>query len=216
MSSLSGFISAVFGLLLTIALTLTVVYWQEKKWRRAKILGAISFVCAAVTVIAYAFQYLSPAPPPPPPVQTIGPPEKPYLFIKVAKMEELTAGKAPVVMMEVQNGPNESTFFFKNVTFKLSVFVPETYLHYDKNEPLNKPKAAPRQILLTRWVQESLILSQEQIDELNAASPTKELYAFAQGEYTDETGTHPLNVCWQYDRDFPTHLIFCRDNIRVE
>ncbi len=210
---MSGFISFLFTLLFSVALTLAIVFWQEKKRRLAKIFGILSFVCAIVAVVAGAVYYLRPARPL---IQTVGPPEKPYVFIKDSELEPLIAGKNPVVKFALQNGPIESVVTFTNVSFALTRFVPEKYLKYLNAEDPGKTKLAPRQVITQRWTFFALVLTQDDIDELNAEKPTAELYFFARGEYTDETGKHPFDFCRKYDKAFPNHLVFCGDDLKIE
>jgi hypothetical protein len=209
---MSGFISFLFALLFTVALTLTIVFRQEKKWKLARIFGIISVICGAITIVAGAIYYLSPAQPV---IQMIGPPEKPYMFVTESRMDELIADKSPVVIMEIQNGPNESTLIFTDVSCTFTRFVPEKYLTYTKGRDSQKMKFAPHQVLTAKWDRKVDVLTQDQINELNAKQPTAELYFFARGEYTDDTGKHPLNLCWKYDKDFPTHLAICVDDITI-
>jgi hypothetical protein len=218
MSSLSGFISSVFGVLLTISLTLAVVYWQEKKMRRAKTRGAISVCCAVITVIAYGFQYFTPPQQPPPPViqqTTIGPPEKPYVHISDASIE-LQPDKSPVVNLMVRNGPADATVVFSEITFRFTRFLPDNIFEYDKLGTGRTLKLAPHETVKGRWISGNLRLSQREIDALMAEPPEAALYIFARAEYTDETGKHPLYACWRYDKDFEGHLVYCREDIKLK
>jgi hypothetical protein len=208
----SGFVSFLFTLLLTVALTLAVVDWREKKRRLAMVFGIISFICAVVTVIAGAIYYFHPVQSV---VQVVGPPGKPYVFIKDSRVDTLTVGANPVITFALENGPVESTITFTDVSFKLTPFVPEKYLKYLKGNEPQTFKLLPHQVVTVRWTFFTLALTQEQINELNEKNPSAELYFFARGEYTDETGTHPLPWCRQYDRDFPNHLAFCADDMKI-
>jgi hypothetical protein len=213
---MSGFLCFLFALLFTVAFGLAIFCHQEKKRRRLVVIVAIACIpLGAGAIIAGWIYYLSPAPPTV--IQKIGPPEKPYMFVNDSRMDELAADKPPTVMLEIQNGPTESVLIFRNTTWKLTPFVPEKYLNYiASDDDPQTIKFAPHQTLLVKWTPHTPIITPDKIEDLNASPPRLELYIFARGEYSDENGKHPFNVCWKYDREFPTHIAICKPDVKIE
>ncbi|MEY2561166.1 MAG: hypothetical protein QOG51_1581 [Verrucomicrobiota bacterium] len=210
---MSGFIGLIFTVFMGAALAIMGGHWHDRKSRL--IWAVISSAFGLVVIVSGGIYYLSPAPPVI--IQNVAPAEKPYLFIKESWMEELVAGKSPVVMLEIQNGPTETTLVFSKITFEFTRFIPEKFLKYNERGDGKTTHAGPHQTFTARWHSDkTAVLSQEDIDELNATEPTAELYVYGHAEYTDETGTHPLNACWKYSKDFPGHLVFCREDVKIE
>ena len=224
LSALGGLISVIcLSILLIVAFAFAFHYWQQlqlprvgprKKDRMRKLMRIWIIIGIGIAVIGVSgtgVYLFAPA------AILIQPSEKPSVFIKESQLvEPLADGKYPTVMFIVQNGVSESKGSFSNVSIKFTPFVPEKYLTYQNGPPAQRFRLAPHQGITVRWELKDLVLTQDQIDDLNAKPTLAELYIFARGEYSDETGTHPLNFCRRYDPTFPNHLVFCEDDLKIE
>ena len=209
---MSGFLSFLFVLFFTVSLTLAIDNRKEKP-RLSKIMWILSAAFALASSVAGYVYYLSPGPTPL--IQTIGPPEKPYVTVEHSELEPPTAGKQLVTKFDVKNGPVASTVTFTNVTYRVTPFVPETHMTYFEEKDAQTVKLTPHQIVSFRW-ESKIVLTQDQIDDLDADEPRAELYVFARGEYSTIAGKEPLEFCRKYDRKFEKRLVFCRPNIKIE
>ena len=153
-------------------------------------------------------------------VQTIiqvQPPPKPYADIKETTLQPLEAGKGPVVLITIENGPVKGTVVFEHVSYQLSHLVPEKYLKYNYFTPPQTFLLEPHGGIVGRWAFEYVKLTQEDIDELNAKPASAELYFFAKAKFVDESGNKtPIRACWRYDKDFSNHLAICADDVKIE
>jgi hypothetical protein len=216
---MSGFLSFLFVLLFTIALTLAIDNRKEKP-RLSKAMWILSVVFAVASSIAGYLYYLTP--PPPAVIQKIGEAAKPYVTIKEVLLDPLVAGKKPILKMRIESGVGASSINFSDITFKLTPFVPEKYLKYHKaKKPLVGTHQSfdftAHQSYDARWEgPDELILTQSQIDDLNADKPTLELYIFARGKYQTEAGAGSMDVCFYYDKGFSNRVAICQPGVKVE
>jgi hypothetical protein len=168
----------------------------------------VTVAAAVIGLSGAAVYYLAPS------VIMIQPLETPYVALNATEMDALTEGANPVFRFVIENGRLNSTVTFRRISFRITPFTPEKFLTYLPDGYTQKFVIEPHQKKMARWVFNGVTFTKEQIAELNAKSPNVELYFFAEAEYSDETGTHPLSACWRYDRDFPNHVAFCADDMR--
>lgn len=221
LSALGGLISASFlSVLLLVAFGAAFHYWQQlqlprigprKKQRIRKLMRTWTLIAIGIAVIGLsgtAVYLFAPA------AILIQPLEKPYLALNTTEMDALTEGATPVLRFNIENGRLNSTVKFRRISFRVTPFAPETFLTYLPEGYTQKFVIPPHQKVTARWAFNGVILTKEQIEDLNANPPNAELYFFAEAEYSDETGTHPLRACWRYDKDFPNHVAFCADDMK--
>jgi hypothetical protein len=141
--------------------------------------------------------------------------EKQSLFIRSAKMEPLVPGKPPVAKIAIQNGRGETTLVVSNASFVLTHLVPEKYLKY-QTSPTMKFVFGDHTANMAEFTGNQIILSQDDINDLNAEPPMAELYVFAKGEYSTDAGKRRLDVCRKYYKPSAPELSFCADDIKIE
>lgn len=142
-------------------------------------------------------------------------PEKQSVFVKSATMEPLVPGKPPVAKIAIKNGRGETTLVFSKVTFFLSHLVPERYLKYQES-PTQTFVFGDQQASMAEWTGNQAVLSQDDINDLNADPPMAELYVFAKGQYSTDAGQRRLDVCRKYYKPSAPELSFCADDLKIE
>jgi hypothetical protein len=183
--------------------------------RYAPVLTILAFIIA-VFLTGENLHSVKPAPVKEQPiVQSAAQPEKQSIFIKSATMDPLAPGKSPVAYIAFQNGRGETTFVISDVTLVLTHFVPEKYLKYRPARTLTLP-FGDHQANMTAWKEDELVLSQDDINDLNADPPTAELYVFGKGEYSTDAGPRRLDFCRKYLKRAAPELSFCPDDIKIE
>jgi hypothetical protein len=223
LSGVSGFISVVFlGVVFVIALYFAFHYWQQqnlprigqlKKRRLRKFMRRwiyVAIIAAIIGLIGAANYYLAPI------AILTQPSEKQYLSIAESNLEALTVGTSPSLTLILENGPGDIIVTFSDVSIRLTPFVPEKYLTYTPKER-QQSRFTPHKKMAIKWIFNELVLTQEQFDALNAKTPSAGLYLFAKGEWTDESGNkHPFPFCYQYSNLFPTRIVYCSDDIKIQ
>ena len=142
--------------------------------------------------------------------------EQPYVTVNNVEMDSLKAGSSPTVRFGLDNGRQTSIVNLRRISWRLTPFVPEKYLTYLPGAKTERFELTPHQKMIERWTFLGLVLTQGQIDDLNAKPPNAELYFFADGDYSNESGTHSMPTCFRYDPDFPNHIALCADGIKIE
>ena len=141
--------------------------------------------------------------------------EKQSLFVNSATMEPLVPGKPPVAKIAIKNGRGETKLVFTRVSFFLSHLVPERYLKYQES-PTQTFVFGDHQAQMAEWTGNQAVLTEDDINDLNAEPPMAELYVFAKGEYSTDTGNRRLDVCRKYYKSSAPELAYCADDIKIE
>jgi hypothetical protein len=223
LSGICGLISAIF---LAIALPVSIVfahhYWKEKnsrglgqrrKSRLRKLMWRwiyIAITSGCIGLMGAAGYYLGPI------AILAQPSEKQYLSIAGSDLEPLTVGKSPSFTLTLENGPGDTTVNFSDVSIRFTPFVPEKYLIYTPKAP-EQLRFTPHKKAVMKWIFNELVVTQDQIDDLNAKTPLAELYFFAKGEWTDESGIkHAFPFCYKYTTAFSNRVAYCSDDIKIK
>ena len=186
--------------------------WGKRNWKWLVLwsIGLCLSIVAMLELLAYQHRHK------PPPIQ-VPQPEKQYAVIKSERIDEFVAGKSPLVTFTIENGPGEAVLTVSNITFRLTPFIPERYLKYNNDTMPRTTNMGPHQTFTLQFFPpDGRTLTQGEIDDLNADPPVAELYLYARVSYSNGSGTYPLGICRRYNKNFPNHLVFCEDLIKIE
>jgi len=218
LNGLAGLLSAVLGVIFVVALPFAFHYWQEqkrprlgqiKKNRLRRIMlrwVSVSLLSCAGSLVAAAVYYLAPN------ISVIEIPAKgkAYVIVREAKLDTLVLGQPMILYILVENtGTVEATGYLKDLTCSFKDVEPRflTYISADSGHF----KLAPGEKTTFRYPFDT-VLDDWRLKLLNENKAR--LYFFGRGEYRDESGDrYFLSFCREYNTIFPSHLVFCDENI---
>jgi hypothetical protein len=207
LTGLAGLVYAVFVVVFAIALPFVIHYWQEqkrpkigqiKKRRLRRVMRRwiwVATTACVVGLVGAAVYYLVPNVS----VITIPAKGKAYVIIRDAKLDALVAGQPPIFYILVENtGTVEATGNIKDVTSSFG-YVEARSLTYQNAESGNF-KLAPSEKTTFRYPFDATMLDDWRLKLLN--------------ENWDESGNKQvLSFCREYNTIFPSHLVFCDENV---
>ena len=222
-SGIGGFVYAVSGIVLAIALLFSHHYWQQQraprigqsKKRRFRTLMRrwiyVAVIATAVAFIGAAGYYL-------------GPPTKAHAYAKIvdSQLIDLAVGKSATLSFVVENaGLIEISGSVGSVTWQFNDTAHPQSLKILPMKPgadsTSTFKLVPGERRTFIMPYETLKVNEDQLKRLN--EHVAELYFFANGEYRDESGNkYPLPYCRRYEHRAQTqgYLVYCDDDIKVE
>ena len=142
--------------------------------------------------------------------------ERPYVFFKMTKLVmPLAAGEKPTVEFILANsGQMEAIGFIRDITYFFDIDPVEERYEYQNTEPISF-SLAPTAEWNGQLRRFSFVLTKEKIKAIKDGRAR--LFFFAHGEYKDSLGrVYPLPFCRMYDKDMPSNLIICPDQMTIK